>query len=182
MIRFKAFYCLGLWLALTLISCADLRQKEQLKAMGKLMSTLDSLDRVVVENYPDTMNKVRMQMMFTETALKNKLVLDTMYREYAADMNAYKEARKSIGQLNKHFVEMKAALKKERKQLRTLKKDIENGWGKRDRYTKYIHLEAKNLRVLANKSTELQQHSVTICDAYRLLHPKMVVLLEKLEQ
>ncbi len=114
---------------------------------------------------------MRMNMMHAETSLKNKLVLDSVDRAYAHDMDTYKKARKSIGKLNTYYVELKSAITKERKQLKTLRKDVKNGWGKRDRYDKYIQSEP-----------ELLQKAVTIGDTYRLLHPKMVDILNNLEQ
>jgi hypothetical protein len=77
---------------------------------------------------------------------------------------------------------LKSAITKERKQLKTLRKDVKNGWGKRDRYDKYIQSEQENLKVLRNRSSELLQKAVTIGDTYRLLHPKMVDILNNLEQ
>lgn len=165
-----------------LFACSDLRQKDQLRAIDRILTALDSLQKVTSDQFPDSINRMRMNMMHAETSLKNKLVLDSVDRAYAHDMDTYKKARKSIGKLNTYYVELKAAITKERKQLKTLRKDVKNGWGKRDRYDKYIQSEQENLKVLRNRSSELLQKAVTIGDTYRLLHPKMVEILNNLEQ
>ncbi|MFM2037355.1 MAG: hypothetical protein RL432_294 [Bacteroidota bacterium] len=182
LIRFNHSLLLCGCLLLFLLACSDFRQKEQLRSIDKLLTSLDSLQKVGIDEFPDSINRMRMDMMHTETSLKNKLVLDSVDRAYAKDMDAYKKARKSIGKLNTYYVELKAAIKKERKQLKTLRNDVQNGWGKRDRYDTYIELEQKNVQVLGNRSSELLQKAVTIGDTYRLLHPKMVEILNNLEQ
>ncbi|MBM3164331.1 MAG: hypothetical protein FJZ80_02615 [Bacteroidetes bacterium] len=179
--RFKQQHIIGSLLALILCSCSDLRQKEQLKAITNLSLTLDSIQRVAIGNFPDTLNQVRFEMMRVETSLKNKLLLDTIYHDYAFDMDTYKKARKSIGKANEYFVELKRSLEKQRNQLKALKKDVENGWGRRDQYGNYIRMERKNLRTLASRSANLQKKIVTIYETYRLLHPKLVKFLERVE-
>jgi tRNA U34 5-carboxymethylaminomethyl modifying enzyme MnmG/GidA len=164
------------------VACSDLRQKEQLRVIDRLLTALDSLQKVTSDQFPDSINRMRMNMMHTETSLKNKLVLDTIDKSYAHDMDSYKKARKSIGKLNTYYVDLKAAMHKERHQLKTLRKDVRNGWGKRDRYDKYIQMEQENINVLSKRSSELLQKAVNIMDTYRLLHPKMVEILNNLEQ
>jgi len=194
LLRFQVFYknipvlkkcnitrLMGICCLATLFSCADLRQKEQVNAVDKLLYSLDSLQKTTENRLPDSLNSYRLAMMNTEVRLKNRYVIDTIDRAYARDMNTYKDARNSIGAINKHWVEIKSAFQQERKQLKILKKDIENGWGKRDRYAQYISFEKKNIQALTQRSEELRKKANLVVDAYRLLHPRMVALLGSLE-
>lgn len=179
--RFNNCFIFGGFILLAVFSCADMRQKEQVRAVERLSILVDSIQQVVSEELPDSMNRMRLNMMQTETALKNKLVMDTVDRAYALDMDTYKKARKSIGKWNGYYVELRTALKKEIKQLKTLKKDVQNGWGRRDQYNRYIQVERQNILILGGRLTELRKKAVTICDTYRLLHPKMAIILENIE-
>lgn len=159
------------------ISCSDFNQKEQLRKVDKITNSLDSLSLSLARHIPDSLNSMRQTMLNTEIALKNKVIMDTINVKYAKDMDTYKLARKRIGKINHHLVELRSAFKKEKKQLARLKKDIEMGWGKRNQYDAYIKLENKNIEVLATKSREIQSEVVKVCDIYRMLHPKMKTLL-----
>lgn len=158
-------------------SCSDFNQKEQLRKVDKLTNSLDSLSLSLAQHIPDSLNSMRQTMLNTEIALKNKVIMDTIDVKYAKDMDAYKLARKRIGKINHHLVELRSAIKKEKKQLARLKNDIEKGWGKRNQYDAYIKLENKNIAVLATKSREIQSEVVNVCEIYRMLHPKMKTLL-----
>lgn len=158
-------------------SCSDFNQKEQLRKVDKITNSLDSLSLSLARHIPDSLNSMRQTMLNTEIALKNKVIMDTINVKYAKDMDTYKLARKRIGKINHHLVELRSAFKKEKKQLARLKKDIEMGWGKRNQYDAYIKLENKNIEVLATKSREIQSEVVKVCEIYRMLHPKMKTLL-----
>jgi len=158
-------------------SCSDFNQKEQLRKVDKLTNSLDSLSLSLAQHIPDSLNSMRQTMLNTEIALKNKVIMDTIDVKYAKDMDTYKLARKRIGKINHHLVEQRSAIKKEKKQLASLKNDIEKGWGKRNQYDAYIKLENKNIAVLATKSREIQSEVVNVCEIYRMLHPKMKTLL-----
>lgn len=158
-------------------SCSDFNQKEQLRKVDKLTNSLDSLSLSLAQHIPDSLNSMRQTMLNTEIALKNKVIMDTIDVKYAKDMDTYKLARKRIGKINHHLVELRSAIKKEKRQLARLKNDIEKGWGKRNQYDAYIKLENKNIAVLATKSREIQSEVVNVCEIYRMLHPKMKTLL-----
>ena len=109
-------------------SCSDFNQKEQLRKVDKITNSLDSLSLSLARHIPDSLNSMRQTMLNTEIALKNKVIMDTINVKYAKDMDTYKLARKRIGKINHHLVELRSAFKKEKKQLARLKNDIEKGW------------------------------------------------------
>lgn len=162
-----------------LIACSDFKQKEQLKAVDQLKSKTTSLSKDFQASFPDTLSTMRQNMMQLQLFLQQHVILDSVDRTYAKDMDAYKLARKKIGPINKQYVALKQAFTKENTRLSQLHYDISNGFGKRDRYDAYIATEKKNLTLLESRLNELKKELNSLMDTYRLLHPKLNSLAGK---
>lgn len=162
-----------------LIACSDFKQKEQLKAVEQLKSEATSLSKDFQASFPDTLSTMRQNMMQLQLFLQQHVVLDSVDRTYAKDMDTYKLARKKIGPINKQYVALKQAFALENTRLSQLHSDISNGFGKRDRYNAYIATEKKNLTLLESRLNELKKELNSLMDTYRLLHPKLNSLAGK---
>lgn len=164
-----------------LVACSDFKQKEQLKSVELLQTKVKALSTDFQASFPDTLSSMRQNMFQLQLFLQQHVVLDSVDRTYAKDMDAYKLARKKIGPLNKQYVAIKQALAEENTRLNHLNSDISNGFGKRDRYDRYIATETKNLTLLESRVIELKKELNTLRDTYRMLHPKLIALAGKLK-
>lgn len=164
---------------LLMSSCSDFKQKEQLKSVELLNTKAKALSTDFQASFPDTLSAMRQNMFQLQLFLQQHVVLDSVDRTYAKDMDTYKLARKKIGPINKQYVALKQAFADENKRLYQLNSDISNGYGKRDRYDAYIATETKNLTVLDARLNELKKELQTLMDTYRLLHPKLNALAGK---
>jgi predicted nucleic acid-binding Zn-ribbon protein len=162
-----------------LIACSDFKQKEQLKAVEQLTSEATTLSKDFQASFPDTLSTMRQNMMQLQLFLQQHVVLDSVDRMYAKDMDTYKLARKKIGPINKQYVALKQAFAQENTRLAQLHSDISNGFGKRDRYDAYIATEKKNITLLESRLNELKKELNALMDTYRLLHPKLNSLAGK---
>ena len=77
-----------------LIACSDFKQKEQLKAVEQLTSEATTLSKDFQSSFPDTLSTMRQNMMQLQLFLQQHVVLDSVDRTYAKDMDTYKLARK----------------------------------------------------------------------------------------
>jgi hypothetical protein len=162
-----------------LIACSDFKQKEQLKAVEQLTSEATTLSKDFQASFPDTLSTMRQNMMQLQLFLQQHVVLDSVDRMYAKDMDTYKLARKKIGPINKQYVALKQAFAQENTRLAQLHSDISNGFGKRDRYDAYIATEKKNITLLESRLNELKKELNALMDTYRLLQPKLNSLAGK---
>ena len=162
-----------------LIACSDFKQKEQLKAVEQLTSEATTLSKDFQASFPDTLSAMRQNMMQLQLFLQQHVVLDSVDRAYAKDMDTYKLARKKIGPINKQYVALKQAFAQENTRLSQLHSDISNGFGKRDRYDAYIATEKKNITLLESRLNELKKEINALMDTYRLLQPKLNSLAGK---
>lgn len=164
---------------LLMSSCSDFKQKEQLKSVELLNTKVKALSTDFKASFPDTLSAMRQNMFQLQLFLQQHVVLDSVDRTYAKDMDTYKLARKKIGPINKQYVALKQAFADENTRLYQLNSDISNGYGKRDRYDAYIATETKNLTLLDARLNELKKELQTLMDTYRLLHPKLNALAGK---
>lgn len=172
---------LGVFLLCFLIfgSCSDFKQKEQLRKVEQLRADNNGLLISLKQDFPDTLSVMRQNMIELQLFLKNHVILDSVDRSYAANMDTYKMSRKKIGPINKQYVALKQAIVEENTRLYKLNSDISNGFGKRDRYDAYIATETKNLKLLGARLNELKKELQSLMDTYRLLHPKLNALASK---
>ena len=77
-----------------LVSCSDFKQKEQLKAVEQLKSETTTLSKDFQSSFPDTLSSMRQNMFQLQLFLQQHVVLDSVDRTYAKDMDTYKLARK----------------------------------------------------------------------------------------
>lgn len=168
-----------LWLFLFVVaSCSDFSQKEQLTKVEALQKEVTNLEGDFLKSFPDTLSALRLTMMNTETAVKNKIILDSVDRSFSADMDAYKLTRKKIGPINEEYVKLKKAFSQEKSALMNLYNDINNGWGKRDEYDNYLQQEARNVKELKKGSLELKRQLQILNQEFSLLHPKISALIK----
>ena len=166
--------------AFLLGSCSDFKQKEQLRSVERLQANTNGLSSRMERSFPDTLSAMRQNMMELQLFLKSNVVLDSVDRTYAANMDAYKMTSKKIAPIHRQYVALKKAFVDEKNRLADLHSDISNGFGKRQKYDAYILKETKNVSVLKLRTTEFMEALKDMTEQYHLLHPKLSALASKL--
>ena len=128
--------------------------------------SLDSMYIVLKENRLDTLAGIQIAANALLTRIKTYYVTDTIDMELGKKMNQFKRVMKSIKakkgrgankntesneiiitdrSIGNGFAVVHSGLKAEEKTLIDLKKDIENGNGRRDKYAEYIKFEQQKV-------------------------------------
>ena len=148
--------------ALIFAACGDLDKAKHLKAIAQMEKSLDSMDVVLKENRLDTLAGIQIAANSLLTRIKTYYSADTIDVELGKKMDQFKRVMRSIkpkkGRVqNKNndttvivmanrsigngFSVVHTGVKEEKLTLAVLKKDIENGNGRRDKYDEYIKFE-----------------------------------------
>ena len=94
-------------------------------------------------------------------------------RALGKKMDAYKIMRRNFKPLGKQNSQLKSAISEERKTLKDLRVDIDNGSGSRDKYESYILFEKnkiKQLQILLDEHLRLKNETL---HTYRELHDEL---------
>jgi len=169
----KYSYSLMATCCLLLFSCADLKKDEQLKRISKLEKTLDTIHQDREKNEIDTLTALKTSTNAVEIRIKTYLVLDTINLVLGKKMDAYKIMRRNLKPLGKQNSQLKTAILEERKTLKNLRVDIENGSGSRDKYESYILFEKnkiKQIQILFEEYLRLKNETL---NTYRELHDEL---------
>lgn len=158
--------------AIFIAACGDLDKTKHLKAISQMEKSLDSMEMVLKENRLDTLAGIRIASNAILTRLKTYYDVDTIDMELGVKMNKFRNIRKAIdpeedeegeeggeGGEKEHegiahrtigsgFSIVRRGIEAESLALSTLKKDIENGNGRRDKYAEYIKFEQDKVRQL----------------------------------
>ncbi len=148
--RFVLFSLLGL----LLFSCSDIQKTDQLAKIDALNKSVDSLESIYLENRIDSIPKWSNTAYMVENRIKNNYVADTIDMELGRKMDAYKVMRKKFTPLSKTMNAIRTGIGEERTALETLRTDIDEGSGERDKYDEYIVFEAQKVEQLKALSTD----------------------------
>jgi hypothetical protein len=156
-------------------------------------TSLDSIQKVLDENKIDTLAGLRIAANAVETRIKNYYFSDTIDVELGKKMDRYKQIRKAIDTeseegetgeeeegeakfqtIGKGFSMISQGIKAERKSLSQLKSDIENGYGKRDKYNEYVSFEQEKVRQLHVLLDEYVKLKVETTKAFNEIHQDLL--------
>lgn len=169
----KFSYSLVALCCVLLFSCADLKKDEQLSRISKLEKTLAKIEQERAKNTIDTLTALKISTNNVEIRIKTYLVLDTINLVLGKKMDAYKIMRRNFKPLGKQNSQLKSAIREERKTLKDLRVDIDNGSGSRDKYESYILFEKnkiKQLQILLDEHMRLKNETF---HTYRELHDEL---------
>lgn len=156
-----------------LFSCSDLKKDEQLQRISKLEQRLTEIEKTRIKNEIDTLTALKIATNAVEIRIKNYLVLDTINLVLGKKMDAYKIMRRNLKPLGKQNSQVKSAIREERRTLKALKVDIENGSGSRDKYESYLLFEKNKINqvdVLLKEYLRLRNETL---ETFRKLHPEL---------
>ena len=190
--------------AVIFAACGDLDKAKHLKAIAQMEKSLDSMDVVLKENRLDTLAGIQIAANSLLMRIKTYYSADTIDVELGKKMDQFKRVMRSIkpkkGRVqNKNndttvivmanrsigngFSVVHTGVKEEKLTLAVLKKDIENGNGRRDKYDEYIKFEQdKVLQLQVLLKAYVDHKNVTIKEfneIYSELNAYSLELMEK---
>jgi hypothetical protein len=136
-------------------------------------NSLDSIEKVLMENEIDTIAALRIATNGVEIRIKNNYRADTIDMELGKKMDAYKVMRRSLGPLSKAFNDIKIGIDDQRITLGKLKNDIENGNGDRSKYEEYTTFEDQKVQQLNSLLTEYVKEKTKTMTEFHRLHQEM---------
>lgn len=171
-------------IAIALITgCADLNKQSQLTAIDQMQTTLDSLEKVVKANEIDTIAALRVATNTLELRIKNYYDSDTINIELGKKMNAFKSMRRRLNPLGRSYSTLNRGIIEQRKQLKNLKTDIEQGNGKRNEYNTYIaHEKGKIIQLKSILTAYIKEKDSTMSTFHKLYPELNAFSLEQMEK
>ena len=163
-----------------LSSCSDFKKTERLRQITSMEKSLDSLDKIMLKLKVDSLEEMQLAAQMVELQIKNNLKVDSIDLEFGKKLDAYKIMRKSIPKFQKNTVKMKQGIKEIRNTLKSLKFDIENSSGKREKYDEYITFEKKKVNQLEVMMKYMEKSLEKIIQTYKKLHPELSVFSNSL--
>lgn len=169
----KAIHIMLISIGFFLVSCADLKKDDQMKRIGQLKQRIDQIEQKRKANEIDTLTAMKVSTNAVEIRIKTYLILDTINLVLGKKMDAYKIMRRNLKPLGKQNSQLKNALKEEAQVLKSLKLDINNGSGSREKYESYILFEKNKInqiQVLLDEYLKLKRETLK---TYHELHPEL---------
>jgi hypothetical protein len=151
--------------------------------INTLSNSLDSLEKILLNNEIDTLAALRVATNAVEIRIKNYYNLDSIDYEFGKKMDSYKVMRRSLGPLGKSFSEIKSGIKEERISLSNLKNDISNNLGLQEEYETNFMFEKEKisqLRILLKSYTSEKNKTMsTFNELHKELDSFSMELLRK---
>ena len=169
----RALHIMLISIGLFFGSCADLKKDDQMKRIGQLKQRIDQIEQKRKANEIDTLTAMKVSTNAVEIRIKTYLILDTINLVLGKKMDAYKIMRRNLKPLGKQNSQLKNALKEEAQVLKSLKLDINNGSGSREKYESYIFFEKNKInqiKVLLDEYLKLKRETLK---TYHELHPEL---------
>lgn len=126
------------------ISCNRSKEK-QLNKVNQLLSTCDSLENIYKLEKNDSIPYFIQGVMDVELRIKKNFTSDTVSLDFAKKINRFKMIRKKLKPILKQNMKFSTAFYELKQSILTLKKDIENNAGDKNRYEEYLLFEEKKV-------------------------------------
>ncbi|MBI2260002.1 MAG: hypothetical protein HYU67_14015 [Flavobacteriia bacterium] len=126
------------------ISCNRSKEK-QLNKVNQLLSTCDSLENIYKLEKNDSIPYFIQGVMDVELKIKKNFTSDTVSLDFAKKINRFKMIRKKLKPILKQNMKFSTAFYELKQSILTLKKDIENNAGDKNRYEEYLLFEEKKV-------------------------------------
>lgn len=191
-----------------LFSCADLERERQLAEIKTLASRTDSLSVALKEHRIDTLASIQNTINNLELRIRNNYTADTISESLGLKMEEFRmlkkfflvkheeegeeEAReknenKSAINLNKEtlgsaYVILKRGIQSEKKALNALKSDVQNGFGKRNKYDEYISFEKEKVHQLGVLLENYKTHKNSILNRFEAVQTDLNNFASGLEE
>jgi hypothetical protein len=158
-------------LALMISSCSDIEKDEQLKKIGVLNTTIDSLKSTLVDNKIENVAKKKLAFYTVIKRIKSYYYTDTIDHQFAKKMESYKLIQKSLKNLDGDYEKIRTALEEEKLSLNKLNSDVRKGFGKREKYDEYISFEKNKIKKIKSLMKEYKSKKEEFTISFDSLHP-----------
>ncbi len=164
------FVVLGM---LFISSCADLQREQFLSQIAQLNRKLAQIESNLVDKRLIDIATIKNNTIQTELRIKQNLQLDTIDMVLAKKLDAYKLMRKSIKPMMQQYIQVRNGIKEEKRVLKRLRQDIQDGRGERQRYAAYIRFERQKVKQLGQLSTDYLRSKEKFFSEYARLYPSV---------
>jgi len=154
-----------------LLSCADMQRDQFLKQLNKLDKQLLQIESKLEEEQIKDISSIKSKTMQTELRIKQNLHLDTINMALAKQLDAYKVMRRSVKPLMQQYMKARNGVQEEKKVLKQLKRDIQEGRGERHRYAEYIRFERQKVKQLNLLCDDFLRQKDKFFEDYARLYP-----------
>lgn len=175
--RFISFIVLMLLFS----SCVDFHKDEWVNDIQKMEKSVAEMQIKINDS-----NKVKLKILLKTIQQKENQIVklyqeDTLSIHFAETMSQFRNTREKVTPLLDLKNYLDSTLKHEKTQLIKLKKDIQNGVGKRNLYQKYVEIEKKNVLKLEMLYDTLSLKSETIKKRYVRLLPAVDKIINNMK-
>jgi hypothetical protein len=139
------------------VSCSDMKKVEQLEQIEMLQSSLDSLETQWNTNEATQIDSLENLSFSKIDSIGNLYNGQEIELVVASKIDLFKQSNHDFKELKKIHEFYPVVLKEKQKSLKLLKKDIEKGSGRREKYDEYIDFEQKELSTICKQYDDYQR-------------------------
>jgi hypothetical protein len=146
----------GIFLLLFFFACADLKQSKQLDQLFQIEKKIDSILRELKQENEFKFEQEIKQyetFMFELTML---VTFDTIPESDARTIHRYANFLDEMKNIQNGMQSLRHSIIAQKRSIQNLKKDIQNGFGKRNNYDKYIYFEQIKTQTVEDKLNEIK--------------------------
>lgn len=152
----KYFFPLFVFL---IFSCSNKKQEDQLKAIDVMNSKLEKFESKLEANKIDTIAGLKVATTTLIIRIQNNYYSEKVDLAFGRKMDEFKELSEIIvpdmdggvnheKTLDRRFLDIKKSISEEKKALKLLKADIENGNGKKEQFDEFIIYEQRKVNLI----------------------------------
>lgn len=142
--------------AATLASCASLQMKDkQLAQIDSILIQVDSIEQIVNGISFDSISNLAKDMADDKKQIKKYYHSDTVDENLARKINRFNGIRKQFKKVSSKGIMFNKKITLMQEQLQSLKIDVENGAGNKEKYNEYILLEQSNFNDLEKEFKDI---------------------------
>jgi hypothetical protein len=161
-------------------ACTDVQRNAQLREVAHLQKQLGTA--ADFKNLASTDSLQALQFRANEATLRIKQYMrqDTIALRSAQQLDSFKRLSRTFKPLFKQYSQLMTGIKEEKRVLKNLQKDIENGQGDRDQYTSYIAFERTKVGQIKELKQEYLRVKTQVFNDYAVLYPPIALFAQQL--
>ena len=138
------------------VSCSDMKKGKQLEEIGALQTSLDSLEKQWDTDEVKQIDSLENLSSSKIDSIGNLYDGQEIELNIASKIDLFKQSNHDLKELKKIHEFYPVVLKEKQKSLKSLRKDIEKGSGRREKYDEYIGFEQKELSTICKQYDDYQ--------------------------
>jgi hypothetical protein len=142
-----------------IFSCSNKKQEDQIKAIDVMNSKLEKFESKLDANKIDTIAGLKVATTSLFLRIQNNYYSKKIDLTFGKKMDEFKELSEIIvpdldggvnheKTLDRRFLDIKKSISEEKKTLKLLKADIENGHGKKEQFDEFIIYEQRKVNLI----------------------------------